>query len=77
MRYYFHTRERERLTKDAAGLDLPDDENAVEVGLNAARDRLAAGSRSPESLDDEVIEVLDEAQELVAMIPVKFMAAGM
>jgi len=70
MRYFFHLREGERLTKDAAGTHLPDlvsAINAAKVRASALIDRAAASGRAIAWGTE--YEVEDASGRLVMVLP--------
>ncbi|MBN9075000.1 MAG: hypothetical protein J0H84_02110 [Rhizobiales bacterium] len=70
MRYFFHLREGERLTRDAAGISLPDLESAIgaaKARANALVDRAARSGRA--IVWGTEYEVEDAAGRLVMVLP--------
>ena len=70
MRYFFHLREGERLTRDAAGISLPDLESAIgaaKARANALVDRAARSGRA--IVWGTEYEVEDSSGRLVMVLP--------
>jgi hypothetical protein len=60
-RYYFHTRNGERLETDEVGLELDDEEAAKDEARRAAGEMLRDGTIHP----GEVLEVTDSEKKVV------------
>jgi hypothetical protein len=70
MRYFFHLREGERLTRDAAGMHLPNLEGAIDAAkarANALVDRAASSGRAIAWGTE--YEVEDASGRLVMVLP--------
>ena len=68
-RFFFHIRDRDGLTADPDGTDLPDLEAARTEALAAARDMLAERIVKEGRPDDQRFETCDEAGRLLAAVP--------
>jgi hypothetical protein len=72
MRYYFHKRSGDHVEADQTGRDLPDEEEAVEVAMQTAREVVTQSAPEETELEKLTLEVADEQQEVVVTLPVNF-----
>jgi len=69
MRYYFHVREGDAITRDIEGIDLPSDRDALEEGREAARQMVAEMIRNQEAIDGKTFEISDASGKVLMSIP--------
>jgi hypothetical protein len=67
--FFFHVRDRDDLTKDVEGVDLPDLEAARAEARASARDMLAERIDSDGTLGNQQFEICDDAGQLLATVP--------
>jgi hypothetical protein len=60
MRYFFHVRDGQDLLTDEVGVELPDDNSALDEAKCAARDFLVDNVKFGDPLDNRRFEVWDE-----------------
>jgi hypothetical protein len=68
-RFFFHIRDRDGLTEDPEGTELPDLDAARTDALAAARDILAERIAKDGRTGDPRFEIRDEAGRLLATVP--------
>jgi hypothetical protein len=70
MLYYFHLREGDSLTRDAAGTPLPDLESAIDTAKTRANDLVERAARSGRGIVwGTEYEVEDASGRLVMVLP--------
>jgi hypothetical protein len=72
-RYFFHVRDRDRLTSDEAGLELPDPASARAEAEAGARDMLEDALLAGEDISNQVIEVFDGVGNLVERVELRLL----
>jgi hypothetical protein len=67
-RYFLHIRSEGQLIRDEEGANVADVAAARELAVQGARDLLAEKLRTGEPLDGDVIEITDDAGNVVDLV---------
>jgi hypothetical protein len=68
-RYYFHTRDGDRLIKDPEGIELPSIKLARDEAIQAAREILAEKVKRGEIIDGQEFEIHDSWGNKLITVP--------
>lgn len=68
-RYFFHIHNGLGLTEDEEGQELPSPDAAIAAALDGIRSLLSSGVRAGELNLDGSLEIVDEAGNLLRMLP--------
>jgi hypothetical protein len=69
--FYLHIRDGDLLLMDVEGQDFPDVEAAHSEAVRSAREMLAEKLKLGEIVDGQEIEIVDEAGDVVSVVPLK------
>ncbi|GGD11016.1 DUF6894 family protein [Aureimonas glaciei] len=69
--FYLHIRDGELLLADVEGQEFPDVEAAHAEAVRSAREMLAEKVKLGEIVDGQEIEIVDEAGDVVGLVPLK------
>ncbi len=75
-KFFFHLREGGKLRRDTEGLELPGKRQAVDEAKAAAYDMIMDRVISRKWIEDDTLEIADEAGNPVCTIPVRSILAG-
>ena len=70
-RFYLHIRDGDRFLEDPDGSELPDLDAARAEAMASARELLADKIKAGEVVNGQRFEIVDEAGEVRATVPVK------
>lgn len=70
-RYFFHMLEQDERRPDPDGVELPDDEAAVDEATKAARDFIVEAIMTGNIVDGQIIEIVDQTGRQVQRLPLR------
>ncbi|WP_075293375.1 DUF6894 family protein [Pararhizobium arenae] len=68
-KYFFHVRDHEEFSEDTLGVELPDDDVAMQEAAIAAREMCAEKLKAGEKIDGQIFHVMSETGAVIGTVP--------